>query len=153
MSELNRGSTYSPAALAVLDAFCGWERKSERRTEYEARGLVCTNNLGLYMNTLAEGPGRLNYQIYYQALSPCAQTLLAQSREENPELWENAISAYRQARDAGQLYARQLAVQDPAAEATGIQFELLGWERDTLLSEVFEAFGPIEPEDALALCR
>lgn len=153
MSESEPRTTRSLAAQALLDGFCSWEHRPEERAEYEARGLVCTNNLALRMDAFTQGPDSLNYQFYFSSLPMHLQALLIANQAANADLWTAAVDAYRARTAAASLFAQQLRDQDPQANATGEAFEALAWQQAEHMTAVLETLEPIEPEDALHLCR
>lgn len=153
MSEFDRRSGYSPAAQALLDGFCSWEHRPDERAEYETRRLVCTNNLGLRMDALTQGPESLNYQFYFQSLPQHLQALLETNRTANPDLWESSVGTYRERSAAATMFSQQLATQDPQLDETKRTFEALIWQHNENMTAILDTLEPLTPEDALDLCR
>lgn len=153
MSEVEPRSSYSPAAQALLDGFCSWDHRPDERAKYEARGLTCTNNLALRMDAFTQGPESLNYRFYFQTLPAHLQALLVANQAANADLWATAVDAYRARTEIASVFADQLRNQDPQATATGEVFEALAWQQTEHMTAVLETLEPLDPEDALTLCR
>jgi uncharacterized protein HemY len=105
------------------------------------------------MDAFTQGPESLNYRFYFQTLPAHLQALLVANQAANADLWATAVDAYRARTEIASVFADQLRNQDPQATATGEVFEALAWQQTEHMTAVLETLEPLDPEDALTLCR
>lgn len=135
-----------------MNYFLSSENRQAERAEFEARGLVFTNNLGYHMLIYHGGPeGKLG--VMYRTLSRRTQELLESARTSQPELWQQAIEAYEATSNLRMRYFAELQAGAESHEATGAELETTHWRYHELASQLFNAMEPLTEEEALDLCR
>lgn len=155
MSERLTSRPYTPTDRLLAERFLS---SPEKRAEYEAQGLIATNNLGWRMLVFEAGPESTSWQFYASTLfTPQIVEYLAQARASEPNLWQESVAAYRTQTDASQAYFTALetyGADDPRTKdfehyATELQ------QRDIALrSQIFAVIEqqPLSEEEAIALC-
>lgn len=133
---------------ANLDYFLSRPEDMPLRDAYMQRGLIPTNNLGLYIvdnpsPEYAPGTGIPNPYDYRQLpFGPMIKRLQA----EQPELWQAAKRAGHQSSELAQQYwaiiteAQRTAGEE--AEALGVKSDEAMWAKEEAYNQVIETLAP-----------
>jgi hypothetical protein len=150
---------YSPAAYAVMEYFFGAANSADLRrrgTDYEAKGLVYTNNLALRMQAVeSEGAQAQLYVPHDETV----RRLLTDFRWYEPELWHTALAVREQLDNANKRYLNA-ALNGSTAEKSAHSAQIGGLQAidAQAMDAVFrglEAFAgeAFTPAFALELCK
>ncbi len=155
MSEFKSGRMYSAVARRITEAFAS---SPEQLAEYESRGLIATNNLGLRMLVVDEGPEGSMWEFYKKSLLD-ARTLeiLERTRQHAPDLWRESVDAYKSKTELTSAYftaLQEYGFDDARTRHLGEQSSEMEWRDIELRTKVFGIIEqePLSEEEAMALC-
>jgi hypothetical protein len=156
MSEFTSKKPYSAAARKVTEIFTG---SKENFSEYEQRGLIATNNLGLRMLVFESGPESELWQFYSGSLfTSKILERLERARAVAPELWQESLTAYEARSGLMSEYVSAIEGFGPNDSRTKEirQQTVYAEQHDVeLRTKIFEVIDqePLSEEEAIELCR
>jgi hypothetical protein len=147
MTEVVLQPVYSPAAQAVMEAFCA----PPSRLEHEAYGHIYTRKLGERMHIVDRheaGPEDVVTAIQYGELSNRSLTFLNLIRLNEPDLWQDALTSRTYARQIEEQFVQQ---NGAASEEMTALFTSAILEERRLMTRVFNAMPFTDSEADIAL--
>lgn len=136
----------------------GFTSSPQKCAEYEERGLIATNNLGLRMLVFEAGPESDLWQFYAKPLfTPRILERLERVKTLDPELWQESLTAKttKDKRVADYISAMQdYGINDPRTDAIQQYCEDAEWRDAELRTRIFQLIEQesITEEEARALC-
>lgn len=155
MSERFPKQPNSELARKITERFAS---SPEMFAEYEDRGVIETNNLGLRMLVLDAGPESELWEYNSYLLTPEIIERLERVKSREPELWQESVAAYAERTELSSEYfaaLQNLGGNDPQTKSKAEQAKDAEWHDAQLRTKIFETIEQesITEEEAIALCR